>query len=195
MSSPDAALVALVLEVRAPLARIELAASRLLREDPSPRGQRLATTIREAVAQMDRRLALASRVLVPPDPGPREPADRVLEGLVARMRPVFAARGLALELAPVPRLPVSASPLRRASLALLQHAAWEMEQRNAGGAVGLRLRVEGARHGVEARWPVGEPPGPEDPELSVALGEAAAATGTRAEMGHGEATLWLEGAA
>ena len=111
---------------------------------------------------------------------------------MARMRPVFAARGLELELAaPVPRVHVSASPLRRASLALLQHAASQMHQRSAGGSVGLRLRVEGSRHGVAARWPAGEARGSDEPGLSVTLGEAAAATGTRVEMGHGEATLWF----
>ncbi len=144
----DAELASALLDLRAPLSRIELAASRLDREERTPRTGELARTIREAVAAADHKLELALRVLAPPAAEPALPAAGVLEELALRLRPVLAARGLELRVHGEPSPALDPAVLRRAAIALAGTAAELAE----AGPVELRLVSGEGRWGVEACW-------------------------------------------
>ncbi|MCP3983626.1 MAG: HAMP domain-containing histidine kinase [bacterium] len=149
----DAELASAILDIRAPLSRVELAASRLDREDRTPRSGELAQSIHEAVAAIDRQLELALRVLSPSSPGRERPSGPVLEELTERLRPVFAARGLELQVAAKHSPSLDPAVLRRAVIALTGAAAEQAQP----GLLEVGLVAGDGCWGVEARWqPRGE---------------------------------------
>jgi K+-sensing histidine kinase KdpD len=85
--------------MRTPLARIELAASWLERENGTPAAQEMAAGIGEAVGDLDRMIAQLLTVLVPPVPieAASEQLKDVIPELHERLAPVLAARGIRWE--------------------------------------------------------------------------------------------------
>lgn len=157
----DAELAAAILDVRAPLSRIELAASRLDREDRTPHAGELARTIREAVTAIDQQLELALRVLAPASPVRKSPAGPILEELAGRLRPVLAARGLDLRIGCQHSPSLDPAVLRRVVIALVGAAA----ECAGPGPIDVGLLLGDGRWGVEARWhpPDEAPTETEDP--------------------------------
>lgn len=184
----DAELASTILDIRAPLSRVELAASRLDREDRTPRTAELAHTIREAVATIDRQLELALRVLAPPGPASDCPPAPVLEEVVARLRPVLAARGFDLRVDGMQDAPpLDPAVLRRAVIALTGAAA----EHALPGALEVGLVPGDGRWGVEARW---QPPVAGDPDGGDAmrrLQPLALLCGAEAESTAAGAVFWL----
>lgn len=184
----DAELASAILDIRAPLSRVELAASRLDREDRTPRTAELAHTIREAVATIDRQLELALRVLAPPGPNRDCPSAPVLEEVAARLRPVLAARGLDLRVeSPHDSPPLDPAVLRRAVIALTGAAAEHAQP----GPLEVGLVSGKGRWGVEARWQL-----PVAGNLNAAdalrrLQPLALLCGAQAESTAGGAVFWL----
>ena len=144
----DAELASAILDMRAPLSRVELAASRLDREDQTPRTGDLARTIREAVAIIDRQLELALRVLAPAGPTRKSPSLPVLQELAERLRPVFSARGLDLRVSDEHSPSLDPAVLRRAVIALTGAAAEHARP----GPLEVGLVPGEGRWGVEVRW-------------------------------------------
>jgi len=93
--SQETHLASLIVAMRTPLARVELAATQLARSTMTPAAQSLATGISEAVSHLDERIADALRALAAPAGG-GEAADcrGVLETLRKRMEPVLRARSV-----------------------------------------------------------------------------------------------------
>ncbi len=145
---------ALVLDMRTPLARAELAASRLLREAATPAARELAAGIGEAVAELDDLIGRALAVLLVRG-APAGSADLagVLAELRQRLGPVLAARGVTWAGAPLESAPVAGPParVRACCVALLRAAAalagpggaFELEPLREAGRPGLRLRDAG----------------------------------------------------
>lgn len=90
---------AIAIEMRAPLARVELAASELMRGAATPVARDLSAGIREAVADLDRLISKLLSFWVPPATRD-EPVDiaNVLHSLHERLSPVMSARGIIFEL-------------------------------------------------------------------------------------------------
>ncbi len=146
MSGRDERLLRLLLGVRDPLARIELALEGGSFASDAP----LGSEIRAALADADARLEAALRLLRDDDAKRERRVDcrDVLVELIERLVAPLAARGVRLELAP-PTAPVPGDPvrLRRALLCLLRtSAAW------AGGAASVRVQLcaDPQRSGVQA---------------------------------------------
>lgn len=171
-------------ELHAPIARIELAASRLAREDMPPRARQLATTIREAVAELDERLDATARQGLPALQRPSQKIGNALEAWKMRMRPVLAARGLALETSVDEDLAIDPVTMRRGLNALTRLAL------DAAGSGPLHLdlsHVDGALR-MQARWHRADTaPG----FAADAARRNAAATGGRLDHDPSGATLWL----
>ncbi len=191
-SQRDAELASTLLDLRSPLSRIELAASRLVREDMPPRARDLATIVRDSVAAIDSRLTLALRSLERPAVALPMEAAPVLEAVLQRIGPVLAARGFPLELDPVPALQVDSRVLRRAVIALVRLAA---ERGQPGPPIRLTLRPDPVRPGLQVSYrPLGRDAGTQRAARDAAAGLAVAAGGWLEESASG-ATLWwtLEG--
>lgn len=147
MSERDARLLRMLVGLRDPLSRIELALERgSLASGPGP----LALEIRAALGEADGRLEEALRVLRGDSGGGERSADcrAALRELAERLRAPLAARGLGFELS-APGAPVPGDPalLRRALLCLLRTAAgWA----GAEGSIHVRLAVEPSRYGLHA---------------------------------------------
>lgn len=141
---------ALVLEMRAPLARAELAASQLARDAATPGAHELAAGIGEAVAELDELIGRALAVLLARG-APQGAAD--LAGVVAELRerlgPVLLARGITWAGGPLAKAMVAGPPerVRACCLALLRAAAalagpggsFELAPLREAGRAGLRL--------------------------------------------------------
>ncbi|MFT5444137.1 MAG: hypothetical protein ACI8W3_003189 [Myxococcota bacterium] len=99
---------ALSIEVRSPLARIELAASQLYREALTPNARAQSDQIFEAVAEVDRLIERILRVLVPPKHDAELSGDLalVLSELRTRFVPAFAACDVEWKWRDFPREPV-----------------------------------------------------------------------------------------
>ena len=185
----DAELAAIVLDIRTPLSRVELAASRLAREDMPPRARDLAETIREAVAAIDRELENAVLALAPRAERTRSGAGPVLEALRTRLAPVLEARGLELEIEPAPEVELDPTVLRRAAIALTRAAV-----EHAGpGAFRLGLRPSQHGWGVSVYWrgradPAAAPVAPFREAQRLAM-----ACGGWIERSDESATFWLDG--
>jgi len=92
----DAHLVDLIVGLRTPLLRVELAATQLARGATTPVSSDLAAGISEAVSRLDARIDEALRVLAEPPRPTAEDVDcrRVVDALRARMQPVLRARSV-----------------------------------------------------------------------------------------------------
>ncbi len=148
----EALAAALTLDMRSPLARIELAASRLQREALTPSARSLADGVSAAVSELDALIARTVSVLVPRPQAPSRPLRPALCAARARLAPSLAARGISWgepgdgEASGDPEL------LRRAAAILASDAA-------RGAEAGSRFRIDleerpshfGVRLTVEAR--------------------------------------------
>lgn len=180
MNARDTRLLGLVLGLRDPLSRIELALAEGGSDKVVP--ARFAERVRAAVAEADARLEALLRALragageTPPDADCRPTLDEVAE----RMRGPLAARGLSLDvqLATQP-VPGDAALMRRALLHLLRAAGSLVREQ---GALHLTLRGERERHGLELRV-AGADPARFDGPARDALSRFAVASG-------GESSLW-----
>jgi len=187
-----AAAAARSVALRTPLARVQLAASRLEREAVTPAVARLVASISDAVAELDRGIADLLGVLVPPaQPVTDEDVAAALEVLRQRVAPSLCARGVewtagAGHAGPVPG---NASLVRESAVALVREAAAAL---GAGGRVRLdlaeapdrlelRLSLTGGRAGA---------PGPGGFEASRALALRRGG-GLDWDGAAGRATLWL----
>lgn len=140
----------LALGMRAPLARIELAASRLAREARTPGGRALAASISESVAELDesigRSLALLARET---EAAPAADDLRaVLADLHRRLSPALEARGVQWAQPTPEALEVrgDAALVRRLAVMLVREGAGRA---GAGGAIGLSVRGDAEGYGVE----------------------------------------------
>lgn len=183
----DAELAAVVLDIRTPLSRVELAASRLAREDMPPRARDLAETIREAVAVIDRQVEHAVLALAPRAPRARSSAGPVLEALRTRLAPVLEARGLELEIEPAPEIELDPTVLRRAAIALTRAAV----EHAAPGAFRLGLRPSQHGWGVSVRWHQREAPAAAPAAPFREAQQLAMACGGWIERSDQSATFWL----
>lgn len=106
------------------MARIELAASQWLRA-PYPAPEGFATTIRDALADLDARIQEALARLAPSAEVPEGDAAGALQSLLGQLRPVLAARGVRLDPfeATSAVWPVDARLARRSCMHLLREAA------------------------------------------------------------------------
>ncbi len=187
----DAAIASTVMDLRSPLSRIELAASRLFREDMPPRAQDLAATIREAVSVIDGQLDAALQALAPPSPPrPAEALGPVLVALAERMSPVLSARGFALQIEEVPELLVEPSQTRRIAL-VLARVAMELAE---PGVLLLTAEEEGGGHAVAVQWAQATMEGA--PSIAArAAQQLALAMNGRWSLAPGRAEIWVLGEA
>lgn len=142
----------LLLRMRTPLSRIELAASRLARDATTPTRLDLAHGISDAVSELDEAIAGGLRGLVSDGAGAAEVEDcrAVLEDLRERLTPLLLARSIEWEAEPAGAAePVPGDPdaTRRAALALLRTGS---ALAGPGGAVALSFarEHEGRRRGI-----------------------------------------------
>ncbi len=183
----DAAIASTVMDLRSPLSRIELAASRLFREDMPPRAQDLAATIREAVSIIDGRLDVALQALAPPGlPRPVEALGPILAGLAERLAPILDARGFAMQIEEVPALFVDPSQARRIAL-VLARVAMELAE---SGVLLLTADQERGGYAVGVQWsPTTEEAGP---SIAVqAAQELALAMNGRWSLAADRAEIWI----
>jgi len=156
-----------VLSMRTPLARAELAASRLLREGATPLARRLAQGIRDAVAELDGQIARTLRALAPREGGElQEDCRSIASELLERLAPVIEARGVHCASQDRCPGPVVGDPalLRRAGRALLRGGA-----RLAGRDGSIRLGVQpGPDGGCVLQLEV-SPTVPADPALALSV--------------------------
>lgn len=143
---------ALSLEMRSPLARIELLASQLAREGATPRARSLACAISEAVGEIDLLIARSLELLAPSAWAPPGEADLrpVLSAVRERLAPALAARGLRWLDQPSPDAVVGDPSLAREALVnLLREAA-----ARAGNPAELELTLRGDAegYGFHLRW-------------------------------------------
>lgn len=137
---------ALAVEMRTPLARIELAASQLAREATTPLSHDLASSISEAVRDLDALIGRALGLLLPSGSDARhEPLVPVLEEVQQRLGAVLGARGVRLELAPHLDVRGDADRARRGALLLLRAGAPVVGD---GGTLRIGLAADGARWGL-----------------------------------------------
>jgi signal transduction histidine kinase len=136
------------LELKSPLARVELAVSQLAREANTPAARELAETISVAVRQADRDIDRIIALLVPRTfPSRKNDLGSTLARLCERIAPILEARGTALLASEETVAPVEGDSV------LLEHAAVAMLRGGcalvgAGGGVSLRLARADARVGV-----------------------------------------------
>jgi signal transduction histidine kinase len=161
----DAQLAAALLGLRTPLARIQLAASRMRRDGSPPLACSCGDSICEAVEELDKRLELAVAALVrDPTPTPPRDCEGTLDQVLRRVAPAFEARGCICERMPAPGSVLGdEARVRRGALQLLRVA---LRFAGRGGRVkvglvdgatryGLRLNAEGLEQN-ETQW-LGEP--------------------------------------
>jgi len=185
-SSRDADLASTVRDLRSPLSRIELAASRLIREDMPPRARALAATIREAVTELDGQLDVAARALGPSPSRDGRSALRAIHEWRARLAPVLEARGLRLETEASEAIDVDPVVMRRSLNALTRMA---IENGRTGR---LRVTVDetDGRLRLRAHWSGREgtaAPGP----AQEAARRHAIAVGGQLDLHADGASLWL----
>lgn len=173
--------------LRNPLARIELAASRLARDTATPAMGDAVDAIREAVAELDRRIG--ARALWERGDGARGSLALLLQSLETRLRPALGARGIAVatDAGEADDPPREVWRARRAGLALLRSAA-----RCGPTAIALRgLRGDAPTlWGIEATWTGGRR---ESDLAAVApLRQACAECGAALEFAPGAMRLWFE---
>ncbi len=135
------------------LSRIELAASRLARENLTPSARELLGAVREAASELDEGVNEALLWLTPAVATTRAAGELgpVLRDLAQRFAPVLAARDRTLRpcLDPASRATGDPEFVRRIATRMLRAAA---QFAGCGGAITLGI-VEGpARSGVEASW-------------------------------------------
>jgi signal transduction histidine kinase len=139
---------ALTLQMRTPLARIELAASQLEREDGTPAARGLAAGIGEAVGDLDRMITQLLGALVSPalgkDAGGK--LDDVILALHDRLAPVLAARGVRWDSPEsTPKAFGDPDVLRVAALAVLRAGA---EWAGPGGWLSLQIQEDEQYYGL-----------------------------------------------
>lgn len=136
-----------------PLATIELAASRLLRESATPAVHALARTISEAVQEIDAELASALLLLdaTPIEPHAEADALPALRTLVRRATAALAAREIELRAALEAEAAWPGDPdlLAMATSLMVRIAAG---QAGRGGRCELALQARDERRGVVVRW-------------------------------------------
>ena len=145
MSEREERLFRMLLGLRDPLSRIELALAGLERGAGGPAG---LAPIRSALAEADARLEAALRALRERESGASEDCRGALAELAERLFAPLAARGVAFALEPHDA-PLAGDPnlLRRALLGLLRAGAeWAGEH----GSIRAALRSEPTRYGVSA---------------------------------------------
>lgn len=167
----DERAAALALELRAPLSRVELAASQLLREALTPAGRRTAERIGEAVREVDRGIA---RLLawIEPEADAAAGADwsQVLGELRRRLAGVLALRGITWEEGPLAAAPgTDPGRARLLATALLRAAA---ARAGAGGRFRVELRAEEGGAVLSVRCRGGATAGPPPPAVEEARGLA-----------------------
>ncbi len=154
----EAFAAALAVNMRTPLASVELVASQLEREAATPTTRRLAARVSEAVSELDGLIDRLLAVLIPPgvaadcvnDLGP------VLERTRERLAPVLAARGVSWE-TPVPspaRIAGDPEQFRRLIAAMLRPAA---AVAGVGGRISLSVEVAWERAGLTLHCERGQP--------------------------------------
>jgi hypothetical protein len=155
--SRDAFAAVLAIEMRAPLARVQLAASQLCREASTPSARQLAEGICDVVGDLDRRIATLLGVLVPPTPTPAVELAPLLGALRRRLAPVLAARGVVWDASPEGETQGSGDPdaCLTISLALLRTGT---ELAGPGAALALSLQREDDWLGVRLERRHGENP-------------------------------------
>jgi signal transduction histidine kinase len=143
----DAQLATALLGLRTPLARIQLAASRMCRDGFPPLARSCGEAICDAVGELDGRLELAVAALAgEPAPTPSRDCEHALEQVLRRVAPAFEARGCSCE-----QLPTAGSVLgdearvRRGALQLLRVA---LRHAGPGGRVQVGLVDSAARYGL-----------------------------------------------
>ena len=187
----DARIAASLVDLRSPLARIELSAGQLARAAETPGARSLARAISAAVGELDRGLDVALRALCGGAASPPSDCRPGLEAIWPRLATVLRARGVEARLAlPGSPVPGDAEAVRRAAVALVGDGVAQAES---GARLVLGLCDEGARYGVtlEAASASGR-------DAAFARSRALALT-VRAELevesGPGRAILWLTRAA
>lgn len=173
--------------LRNPLARIELAASRLARDAHTPSARDSVEAIREAVADLDRQVG--ARGVWERGEGPRASLAELLQTLEARLRPVLEARGISIVIEPAGETDPTpeAWRARRAGLALLRSAA-----RCDPTQIAMRglCHQEPPLWGIEVVWTGGRR---ESDAAAVApLRQACADCGAALEFAPGAMRLWFD---
>jgi signal transduction histidine kinase len=158
---------ALAVEMRTPLARIELAASQLVREAATPLARELAAGISEAVRDLDALIARSLGLLLPSAAEARhEPLGPVLEEVQERLHAALLARGVRLEQGPRPGVRGDPERARRGALLLLRAGAPLVGE---GGTLRLGLVADGVRWGLALELdPGASAPGDLGPLLEAA---------------------------
>lgn len=142
------------IEMRAPLARVELAASELMRGAATPIARELSAGIREAVADLDHLIAKLITMWVPPSAG-EGPVDvaTVLHKLHERLSAVMNARGIIFDLSISSKDTVTGDgeAAREVALALLRAGALLV---GPGGRIDLMATAGLDRFGIRLMsWP------------------------------------------
>ncbi len=140
----------LALDMRNPLARIELAASQLERAALTPAAREQVDSIADAVCELDRLIARSLAVLLPRDPAPTGDVRAELADLRARLRSSLGTRGVVwLEPGESSRT-VGGDPFlaRQAALLLVRLASGLAVD---GGRFALDASVEGEGFGLVLR--------------------------------------------
>jgi signal transduction histidine kinase len=144
----DAQLAAALLGLRTPLARIQLAASRMRRDGSPPLARSCGEAICEAVEELDGRLELAVAALAPErKPAPPRACEGALNQVLERVAPAFEARGCRCERMPAPDSVLGdEARVRRGALQLLRVA---LRFAGRGGRVRVGLVDGTARYGLQ----------------------------------------------
>ena len=143
----DAQLAAALLGLRTPLARIQLAASRIRRDGSPPLARSCGDAICEAVEELDGRLELAVEALAPERiSAPMSACEGALDQVLRRVAPAFEARGCSCERTPAPGSVLGdEANVRRGALQLLRLA---LRFAGRGGHVRVGLLDDVARYGL-----------------------------------------------
>ena len=197
------------LRMRTPLARAELAASRLARDAATPAARGLAAGISEAVREVDQEIVRSLQSLRPVDAAEDSFGDcaDVLPALRTRMAPVLCAHDIAwTQAAKATReaneLPVLGDRvgLARAAVVMLRAGidfvgpggCFVLETCRNAEVDALGLRLEATRPTGTRRDPAGGDP--LSPALSFAL-HSGGCLEVQHRSHHATATLWLGGSA
>jgi signal transduction histidine kinase len=193
----DAQLASALLGLRTPLARIQLAASRMRRDGFPPLARSCGESICDAVEELDGRLELAVSALAGERTAtPQRPCEGALDQVLQRVAPAFEARGCSCErLATEDSVLGDEARVRRGALQLLRVALCFA---GPGGSVRVGLIDSGARYGlrVNAQGPEAQPAERLDEPLA-ALRRFALARGGELELETRDAAglraaLWFE---
>lgn len=153
----NAQITSAVIEMRTPLARVELAASQLARDGTTPAARTLARGISEAVVELDRLIARSLCALVADVASRKLAADcrGVLTEVASRVSPVLRARRIRLQVESPASSPAPGDleEVRHAALVLVRAGTslappggalilWVEERRGRCG-VGLRVTAGG----------------------------------------------------